>query len=652
MKKIPSLKLILPLVFLFLTLSCAFSHLKHKATIDDEVARLIRNVPSAESYPDAGIINLLDEDIVEVFEDGRCRQTLHVVLKILNESGKDSADIKIGYNSRAEIASIIFARTITAEGKILPLIDNAIKVVTPYSSYPSYSDYKELTFSMPGAMVGSIIDYKVAIEEKRPEIEGKFSTGFYFQAHNPAYLCRYKVITPKDMDLKYLVLNSLQGVQLSPNVIHDRNQKTYLWEYKNIPQIISEKSMPPADEVAFRILVTTMNSWEEFSNWWRKKIAGKTESDVSIKNKVAELTKNLPTSREKMEAIFDYVKGEIRYVSIDLGKSGYEPENAKQVFENKYGDCKDKSTLLISMLRIAGIPAYYALIPTSGMGNLIKDFPYPFQFNHCIVAVKNEDQYHFIDPVAKNYRFDYFPDGDRNRDVLIFHDEKVVFDKTPLAKPEENAYYSQSQIKIGLDGFIECEVRNYGFGSQEASLRSFFIRNRPTKIKESLEERVDEISSGAKLLAYTHSDPLNFKERFELNVKYDAQDCCRKAGNIMIFDLPEIRKGCPATGKKDRRYPIVVWNNSYSKDEVEFNVPEGCEVYHLPEPIEIENQYFEFRSSYRQDGDKIFYRGEVIRKALRITPEEYPAYNESCQTMEKSFKREVLFKTKGADRLN
>ena len=68
MKKIPSLKLILPLVFLFLTLSCAFSHLKHEATIDDEVAQLIRNVPSAESYPDAGIINLLDEITNQYFE--------------------------------------------------------------------------------------------------------------------------------------------------------------------------------------------------------------------------------------------------------------------------------------------------------------------------------------------------------------------------------------------------------------------------------------------------------------------------------------------------------------------------------------------------------------------------------------------------------
>lgn len=638
MKKIPFLKLILPLTFIILSLSCTLSHLKHEAAINDEVADLIRNVPSAESYPDAGIINLLDEDIVEVFEDGRCKKTLHVVFKILKESGKENGDITIGYNSRAEIASIIYARTITPEGNVIPLNENAVKVVTPY-----HGDYKELTFSMPGMTVGSIIDYKVVREERKPAIEGTFSSRFYFQTYEPTYFCRYKVITPEDMSLKYLVLNPLPGIQLSPNIIHDGNKKTYLWEYKNIPKIIAEQSMPPEDEVAFRLLVTTINSWEEFSHVWRKMIAGKTEPDESIMRKVAELTQGLSTSRAKMEAIFDYVKAEI---VNSMGTSRFEPENAKKVFENKYGDCKDKSTLLISMLRAVEIPAYYVSIPTTKVGNLIKEFPHPFQFNHTIVAVKNEDKYHFIDPVAKNYRFDYLPGSDQNRDVLIFDDEKIVFDKTPLEKPEENAYYSQSQIKIELDGSIECEIKDFGFGGEEASLRSFFINRGPTKIKESLEERVGGISSGAKLLTYTHSDPMNFKERFELNFKYNGQDYCRKAGDILIFDVPEIWKGCPAIGKKDRRYPIVVRNNSYSKDEVEFNIPEGYELYHLPEPIEIINQYFEFRSSYRQEGAKIFYRGELIRKALRITPEEYLAYHESCQAMEKSFKRDVFFRWK------
>ena len=558
MKKATILLFVLCSIIWILGSSCTIGHLSRGEPAEDEVKRLIRNAPSAEMYPDAGILSILDESVVEIFEDGRCKETLHVVFKVLHERGKDNGDIEIGYDSRTQTASIVYARTITREGKIIPLNENAIQVVTPYSEYPSYSDYKELTFSMPGVTVGSIVDYKVVIKDKMPHIEGKFSNSFYFQGYDPTYVCRVKVITPKNCDLKYRVLNPLQGTETSPKIIRDGHKKAYLWEYKNIPQMITEWSMPPIQEVAFRILVTTVNSWEEFSCWWRKKIEGKSVPDKPIKEKVTELTKNLSTSNEKIEAIFDYVKREIRYVSIDLGKSGYEPESARKVFENKYGDCKDKSTLLISMLKVAGIPAYHVLIPTNDMGNLIKDFPYPFQFNHCIVAVENQGGYHFLDPVGESYRFDSLLGMDQDRDVLIFKDEEIIFANTPLAKPEKRAYHSRYQIKIGPDGSIKCQAKNFGAGDIEASLRWFFINIRPTKIKETLEEIVDHIFSGAKLLEYTHSNPFNFKKRFELRMNYMAPDYCNKAVAILIFDVPEIWKGCPGAGKKERRYPVVI----------------------------------------------------------------------------------------------
>jgi hypothetical protein len=79
---------------------------------------------------------------------------------------------------------------------------------------------------------------------------------------------------------------------------------------------------------------------------------------------------------------------------------------------------------------------------------------------------------------------------------------------------------------------------------------------------------------------------------------------------------------------------------------VEFNIPEGFEVYHLPEPVEIKNPYFEFRSSYRQEGQKIFYQGELTRNAIRIAPEEYTSYQNYCFRMEKSFDGSVLFRKK------
>jgi len=638
--------LILLLISLFLLSSCTLNHLMPGKAIDDDVGHLIRNIPPAESYPDAHILVILKEEIDEAFEDGRGKYTLHMVFKIVKERGKDYADIEIGFNSRTATASILFARTITPEGEVIPLKKNATKVITPFEKYPSYSDYKKLAFSMPGVAIGSIVDYKVTIQEKKPTIEGKFSSSYYFQGYNPILLSRYKVILPKDMELKYYPINPFKDVPLSPVTRQQGDKKTYLWEYENIPQIMEEEHMPPLDEVAFGILVTTLDSWEGFSHWWRKKINGKTEPDRSIKEKVAELTQGLSAPKEKIEALFNYVKKKIRYVYIDLGKSGYEPASAPEVFENKYGDCKDKSTLLISMLRSAGIPAYYVLIPTNSMGNWIRHFPYPFQFDHCIVAIDKGGEYSFIDPVAENYRIDYLPESNQNRDVLIFPDQKIIIGRTPLARPEENASYGQYRIKIETDGSIEGEVKDFGTGEPEASLRSFFADHSPTEIKEALEKRVDKISAGAKLVEYSHLDPMNFKVNFAARIKYHAQDYCKKAGDILIFKLPEMGQNCLGTGKKDRRYPIVSWTNSSNKKEAEFNIPEGYEVYHLPEPVELKNPYFEFRSRYQRENGKIDYVEEFIRKAIWITPEEYPVYRKSCQGMEKSGQGEVLFRKK------
>lgn len=645
MKKIASSLLLVLLILPFL-LSCTLNNLKHEAPLDDEVSRLLRNLKSADSYPDADVVYILEEKTVEVFEDARCKVTFNVIYKIINERGKDYADVSIDYNSRTETASILSARTITPEGKIIPLKKNATKVTTPFKKYPSYSDYKQIVFSMPGATVGSVIEYKAVIEEKISDIEGKFSNHYDFQKYNPTLLCRYKVITPLNMDLKYLLRNPLDNVRLAPQIIHKGKKNIYLWEYQNIPQIIAEDSMPPFEEVAFRILVTTIDSWEQFFNWWKEKTLHKAEPDEGIRRKTTELTKNLSTSQEKVEAIFDFVKREIRYVSINLGRAGYEPQSAPEVFENKYGDCKDKSTLLISMLKVAGIPTYYVLIPTHTIGNLIKDFPYPFQFNHCIVAVERDGEYHFLDPVNATHNVNYLPDADQNRDVLIFKAHQTLFGKTSLTKPEKNSSYTQQKITIDATGTIRSEVNNFSSGDTEAFFRKFFIDTPPTKIREGLEEVIDETFPGAKLSEYTHSDPLDFKQEFFLKLTFDAKNYCKKAGDILVFQLPGIEHKCSAKGKETRRYPIVFRSTSYEKEEAEFNIPEGYEAYHLPEQVEVTNPYFDFRSHYQIEGDKIFYRGELLKKAVQIAPEEYSVYQKSCEIMGKSFKRDVLFRAK------
>ncbi len=161
------------------------------------------------------------------------------MIKVLTERGKHYGNIRFGFNSRLQKVKILRAKTTTPDGKTIPLKENAIKVVTPYSWYPEYSDYKELTFSMPGVLVGSIIDYEILLESK-PQIEGYYSKRPFFQWRSPVLLSRHKVILPKDRELKYLASHPPKGINPSPSISYQGEKKVYLWEFRDIPQILDD----------------------------------------------------------------------------------------------------------------------------------------------------------------------------------------------------------------------------------------------------------------------------------------------------------------------------------------------------------------------------------------------------------------------------
>jgi transglutaminase-like putative cysteine protease len=619
---------------------------KLKGTIDDEVIHLLENLPPDEAYPDASVIVVLDEKVDEVQADGSRRSTLHEVFKVIKEEGKGYANVEIGYNAYREKVSIEYARTITPWGKVIPVSDIAVTVSTPYGNYPSYSDYRVLTFLLSGVVIGSVIDYKIVLEELHPAMAGTYASRFYFQGYDPIIISRFQVITPEDMDLEYSVRNPLTEQKPAPQVSREDGKKISLWEYRDIPQIISEYNMPPLSEIACNIRVTTLDSWKEFFSWWNELQDRKAEANDAIREKVAALTAGLLTPEEKAAALFYYVEQEIRYVSINLGKSAYEPTTAPEVFANKYGDCKDKSALLISMLEAAGVPAYYVLIPTRDIESMTKDFPYPFQFNHCIVAIEGTQGYHFLDPATETYPFDYLPSTDQDRDCLLLKESKGVFAHTPLAQPSDNGVLQQQIITIGPDGSLEVVRKASSVGDYGATDRSTYMDYGSSELREHIERAVSSLDPGAKLIAYQISDPSDFEIPFTTIYRYVAENYCKRAGDLLLFPVPGVSYECLTPATERRRYPIEHPSVSFLRDEAQIVLPEGYEVFYLPTGMEIATPSHEFRCAYGYEGGRISYHGEQIRKSTTVPLEAYPDYRTFCHDMERGTAEWIVLKQK------
>lgn len=644
MEKDTRLIIFLSLIIMFFIPTCTAGQNSLKEEVNGDLKELIQNVPGSEKYPEAGIIEILDERIDEVSEDGKCKSMIHTIFKIIHEKGKKETDIEIGFNSLTEKANLLYARTVTPEGRIIHLKKDAVEIKTPYESFPSYSDYKLLAFSMPGVTIGSIIEYKILIEEKKPTMKGKFSRRFYFQWNYPKIHSKYSVITPPGMKLKYHILNPLNDIRTTPITTNNGKKVTYQWEFKNIPQIIHEIKMPPYKEVAFGIMVTNLNSWDEFSDWWGNLVVGKTDPNLKIKEKVKELTRGLQSEQEKTEVIFEYVWRNIRYVSINLGKSGLEPHKAAEVMENQYGDCKDKSTLLISMLNAAGIPAYYALIQSGRGTNILKEFPYPFQFNHCIVALEKGGRFVFLDPVESNYKTDYIPWNIQNKDALISKGNRGIFWKTSSARPEENSLLFMIRMNINGDGQIIGDTTISATGDEEAGLRSSFIQKSELEIRKTFENIFQQDMPGSILQKIEHSNPTNMKEVFKVNITFSVDGYCRKAGDLLILPSIDNKDDCLGIQSRKRIYPIKIESKYFVAIEVDFNIPDGYEIYFVPNSEKFKIKLIEGRSVYQVDGKRVTFKREFIAKETAIAPYEYDDYKKICEAISKSAKHEILFR--------
>lgn len=178
--------------------------------------------------------------------------------------------------------------------------------------------------------------------------------------------------------------------------------QSFTWTLRNIPAFSRESNMPPTENyyAYIKFAPDDWKSWNDLASWYYNKIflPQYIVSD-NVKNVAADQVSGKTTEAEKITSIFNYVKS-LRYVAIELGIGGIQPNQPATVLERKFGDCKDKSILLISLLRSAGISAKPVLVLTASSGTLDPAFP-NWNFNHMIVKAETKDK---KSPLARSDR--------------------------------------------------------------------------------------------------------------------------------------------------------------------------------------------------------------------------------------------------------
>ncbi len=507
-----------------------------------------------------------------------------VSLSDINATLYDSNGIKIKSAKRRDIYDVKY------NGDNF-LSDNRVKAFSfQYKTYPYTVEFEDEQvyngiYYLPNW--SPVIDAKLAVQQSKLTVQ-----------------------TPLDYGLRYKQFNLANGP-----VINTSKKITYSWELNNFKAIEDEIFMPAHTDVAPNVMLApskfsvsgftgNMNSWNEFGKFQLALNANKNELPANIKQKIHELIDGVKSDEEKTKILYNYLQKNTRYISIQLGIGGWQPLPASFVAEKKYGDCKALSNFMISMLKEAGVKAYYTIIK-SGVGvtnGLYDDFPAPF-FNHIISCVPLKNDTMWLECTSQSVSAGYTGKFTGNRKALLISDDGGVVVQTPKFAAKNNQELRTTKAVLNDKGDLNILSKTLYSGTMQ--------EERHDQLNSLTEQdRIKELNREFEIPTY-NIDKLYLKEvkgknpMMEEDIEITASSYASTSGK-RLFIIPNLfKKERKLPNVKPRKFDIVYRNSYTESDSIEIKIPTGYTTEMMPKNISITNKFGTYKMTYTFDNDII-----------------------------------------------
>jgi Transglutaminase-like superfamily len=367
-------------------------------------------------------------------------------------------------------------------------------------------------------------------------------------------------------------------------------------------------------------------------------VGSRTASNSDIDAKVAELIAGKPDFGDKLSAITQFMQSEIRYVAIEIGVGGAQPHPATDVFHFRYGDCKDKVTLLKAMLQVAGIRSFYVLIdtdrgfinpavPSSWANHAIIAIELPGDIKtadyRSVVTVKSGKRYIIFDPTDE-----YTPVGSLRSQLqssyaLLVMESAGELIRTLLMSPDLNVISRTGHFTLSADGSLSGEVseeQSGDFASHERGmLRGIDERERDRLISQNLGRSIQGFSLDN--IKFQQTDQLQKSLLMSFRVTTPLYGQTR--GLMMLVRPRVFNDESYPVEHKTRQFPIELRRTGRQIDTYEIEIPNGYSVDDVPDPVKIEVGFATYQSKVEAQGNKLRYWREYVVKDLSVPPDKY-----------------------------
>ena len=351
----------------------------------------------------------------------------------------------------------------------------------------------------------------------------------------------------------------------------------------------------------------------------------------------------------KIDALYNYVSRQIRYVAIEIGIGGYQPHLPADVFKNKYGDCKDKATLLISMLNKIGLRAYPALVGTREDVEADPKAPTLATFDHVIVAFPvpvdlrpvmarfpsydSRNQILWMDPTSEFDPLGQLPEMDQGVFALIAYPDHGDLQQIPEPAPDQNGSEYVVRLHLQSDGSGAAEVEARYFGVSNSSRHVFYRGRSQSEILKGFEERVTRYASQASFGKASISGTEDNRRQITEQFSFAGNFATASAGNSWFFQ-PLILSGIavPEVGPRPRQLPLDVGAPYHVKIDYRLELPSGMRVERIPDKTAVKSEFGEVTIEYSMSGNALLATQTVSFAQSRILPDKYPDFRDFVNT--------------------
>jgi len=582
--------------------------------------------------------------------DGTGRKETTARIRVQSEAGVQQwGQLQEGYNSANERVEIPYVRVLKEDGTVVKAGDDAVQDLSApiEREAPVYTDYRQKHITVPGLRPGEVLEYDMVTVIHTPLAAGQFWAEYEFDKSNISLDETLDVDVPAGRPLK---LKCKPG--MDPKITEENGRRIYHWSSSHLEreddsakakEKDKKKKKHRPDDDRPDVQLTTFETWEQIGRWYAALEKDRRAPSPEVRAKAQELTKGLNTDLEKTEALYDFVAKNFRYVSLSLGVGRYQPHAASDVLHDQYGDCKDKHTLLASLLEAEGLHASSVLINSSR--KLDPDVPSPSQFDHVITMLPMgtgaNKQEVWMDTTSEVAPFRLLAYTLRKKQALVIPPADPPssvaphLEETPADTPMPDTEVSEIDGKINDIGKLEAHIHYEFRGDEELLLRSVF-RRVPQANWQRVVENVNA-GLGGDITNLKVSDPAATREAFTLNYdvsKMNFLDWSKKKTDIVLplvqFNLPDVDTN-DADSDADAE-PLKLGPKASYSYQIKLELPAKYTA-HAPLAFSLKRDYAEYVAAYKIEGG-VFTAG----RKLTLRDDELPVVRASDY---ESFRRAV-----------